>query len=334
MADTSLLNLLNVRNCQLKDVKREIRNGADPNTTNRYGETVLHLFHQDDRLRFVMELILNKANPNLKDKEGYTALHKASEKGQFQVVKHLITKGAADPNCKTKIGETALHIASKEGKFEVVKHLIDNGAKPELQDNNGKTAYDHAMDGKVKSERVDENFKKVMNHLQPLTPNRADPSVENEKYETALHITSEKSKVEVMKYPITNGRSENLEVPALFVGPNLLPTVEMGLSNLTKSGVAMAPQATTLLNGADPNPKLRNKESKTPNLKNRNGFQEFMKKYGPMILVILIFILIACTLIVYFIQNSKKGMKQRVHSNSCSRCYSILHTVANNSYHF
>ena len=317
MADTSLLNLLNVRNCQLKDVKREIRNGADPNITNRNGETVLHLFHQDDKIKFVMELIYIGVNPNLEDNDGFTAIHKASEKGQFQVVKHLITKGAADPNLKTKIGETALHIASKEGKFEVVKHLIDNGAKPELKDNNGKTAYDHAMDGKVKSERVDENFKKVMNHLQPLTPNRADPSVENEKYETALHITSEKSKVEVMKYPITNGRSENLEVPALFVGPNLLPTVEMGLSNLTKSGVAMAPQATTLLNGADPNPKLRNKESKTPNLNDRNGFQviqEFMKKYGPMILVILIFILIACTLIVYFIQNSTNGMIQRVHN--------------------
>ena len=38
------------------------------------------------------------------------------------------------------------------------------------------------------------------------------------------------------------GRSENPGVPVLFGGHNLPPLVEIGLTDLPKSGVAMAPQ--------------------------------------------------------------------------------------------
>ena len=43
------------------------------------------------------------------------------------------------------------------------------------------------------------------------------------------------------------GRFENLEVPVLFVGDNLPPLVEIGLSDLPKSGGAIAPPETTPL---------------------------------------------------------------------------------------
>ena len=39
------------------------------------------------------------------------------------------------------------------------------------------------------------------------------------------------------------GRSENPGVPVLFGGHNLPPLVEIGLTDLPKSGVAMAPPA-------------------------------------------------------------------------------------------
>ena len=186
----------------------------------------------------------------------------------IKVTNHLLplTPNRADPNLKNEEGETTLH------------------AKPELQDNDGKTAYDHAMDRNVKSrlvksDRVDENFIKVTNHLLPLTPNGADPNFKHEGGETRLHIASEDGKFEVVEH---------------------------------------------LTNGADP--KLRNKEGKTPNLNNNNGYREFMKKHGLKITVISIIILIACALIVYFIQNSTKGMIQIftvMEACSCSRSYSI-----------
>ena len=50
------------------------------------------------------------------------------------------------------------------------------------------------------------------------------------------------------------GRSENPGVPVLFGGHNLSPLVEIGLTDLPKSGSAMAPLAppgtTTMLNNS------------------------------------------------------------------------------------
>ena len=44
------------------------------------------------------------------------------------------------------------------------------------------------------------------------------------------------------------GRSENPGVPVLFGGHNLPPLVEIGLTDLPKSGVAMAPRVGGLEN--------------------------------------------------------------------------------------
>ena len=51
---------------------------------------------------------------------------------------------------------------------------------------------------------------------------------------------------ELRKRPLNNravGRSENPGVPVLFGGHNLSPSVEIGLTDLPKSGGAMAPPA-------------------------------------------------------------------------------------------
>ena len=47
------------------------------------------------------------------------------------------------------------------------------------------------------------------------------------------------------------GRSENPGVPVLFVGHNLAPLVEIGLTDLPKSGGAMAPPAPAGTTGLD-----------------------------------------------------------------------------------
>jgi len=57
------------------------------------------------------------------------------------------------------------------GRLEVVEYLTANGADPKLEDNYGKTAYDHTA----------ARFREVRNHLLPLTPNRADLNLVGEK---------------------------------------------------------------------------------------------------------------------------------------------------------
>jgi len=108
-------------------------------------------------------------------------------------------------------GETALHRASRNGLLEGVKYLIANGADPELKDNNGKTAYAHAMDRSITSDWSDENSIKVLYHLLSLTPNRDDPNLSNKDGSTALHQASYNGKLEVVKHLIASGADPNLK---------------------------------------------------------------------------------------------------------------------------
>lgn len=65
-----------------------------------------------------------------------TALHVASYKGELEVAKLLIERGA-DLDSRSRAGWTALHYALREGHPEVVRLLLHHGA-----DANAKTRND------------------------------------------------------------------------------------------------------------------------------------------------------------------------------------------------
>ena len=121
------------------------------------GETALHIASDRGHLEFVEHLIAKEADHNLKDNDDKTAydhaLDKSIEMSEYEkfikVMNFLLPlcTNRADPNLRNENGETALHRASYWGKLGVVKHLIANGAYPDIKDNNGMTAYDHAKNG-------------------------------------------------------------------------------------------------------------------------------------------------------------------------------------------
>ncbi|MDH4227644.1 MAG: ankyrin repeat domain-containing protein [Deltaproteobacteria bacterium] len=77
------------------------------------------------------------ADVNAKDKNGYTPLHHAMNRGDDEVVKFLIEKGA-DVNAKASSdGKTPLLI---EGSHETVKLLLASGADIKAIDKDGNTA--------------------------------------------------------------------------------------------------------------------------------------------------------------------------------------------------
>jgi len=211
-------------------------NRADPNLKNEEGETALHRAARLGNLDVVKQLIANGTDPKLKDNNYRTAYDHAivgsmggrvsknpahtqarpalsllmggehwSKEKYIKVMNYLLpyTLSIANPNLRNDKGETTLHLASFYGYLEVVNHLTTNGAEPTLKDNNGNTAYDHAMDINIKCNWSDKNVIEVLYFLYSLTPS-------NKKSETVLHQASYEGRLEVVKHLMANGADPNV----------------------------------------------------------------------------------------------------------------------------
>jgi serine/threonine protein kinase len=145
--------------------------GADPNTTNSFGETALFKAAGKGHTDLVNLLLAKGADVNIKDINGMTAMIEASRKGRSEVVEILHSRGA-DINTANKYNYTALMYAVKNGQAETVNILLNKGADPNIQNEAGWTALMFAM------ERAE-----IANML---LANGADVDVKDKKGETVL----------------------------------------------------------------------------------------------------------------------------------------------------
>ena len=76
---------------------------------------------------------------------GWAPLHRACVKGELEVVRYLLDRGADVNRQDTENERTCLHIAYIFAHFEVAKLLIEAGAGVELKNKVGKSAYNIAM---------------------------------------------------------------------------------------------------------------------------------------------------------------------------------------------
>ena len=82
--------------------------------------------------------ICSLAEINAADNNGETALHWAVRRGDYDVVKLLLIKGA-DPNISSKTSLRALHYAAMRGDSRVMDCLLSYGAEVDTPDVNGRT---------------------------------------------------------------------------------------------------------------------------------------------------------------------------------------------------
>jgi ankyrin repeat protein len=157
--------------------------GANPNLANKGGWTPLYLATDNrniesgdypvrkgdmDHLEFIKVLLAKGADVNARvkdstetrtvftnqwlDENGATAFFRASQSGDVELMKLLLSKGA-DPKINTVLNVSALHVAagigwvegityewSPEATLEAVKMLIDLGLDVNLQADTGRTA--------------------------------------------------------------------------------------------------------------------------------------------------------------------------------------------------
>ncbi len=104
-------------------VKLLLQHNVDVNTVDVYEWTPLHRASYENREQIV-ELLLNvpAIKVNAQDDQGATALHHAAVKGNINISKRLIEKGA-DIHQTDLIGRTAQHYAEKNGYMALAAML-------------------------------------------------------------------------------------------------------------------------------------------------------------------------------------------------------------------
>ncbi|XP_010894562.1 transient receptor potential cation channel subfamily V member 5 isoform X2 [Esox lucius] len=111
-----------------------IADGADPNSTDRYGQTVLHEISRAwsvDVMRFFLERGADIRRP---DCYGVTPLHVAAALDYEEMIRFLL-KRKADIDAKTNLDrQTPLHYAAKNDAVGAVRLLLQNGADISAQD--------------------------------------------------------------------------------------------------------------------------------------------------------------------------------------------------------
>ncbi len=94
------------------------------------------------------ELLTARASIDLADKGGYTALMLAASNNHHSLVRLLLQNGSDINRQERTRGWTALIWSTKRGHLETVKELLAGRANTEIQDNNGLSAKDWAVQNK------------------------------------------------------------------------------------------------------------------------------------------------------------------------------------------
>lgn len=113
-----------------------LRRGFDPNTLDPKGLSGLFLAVRDQSLKAAAALIVwPKTNVELRTAQGESPLMMASLKGQLDLVRKLVDRGA-DVN---KPGWAPLHYAATNGHLKIMELLLDENAYIDAASPNGTT---------------------------------------------------------------------------------------------------------------------------------------------------------------------------------------------------
>jgi hypothetical protein len=121
-----------------------MKNGADVNSKDESGKTLLMLAAEDGSSGIVQQFLDKGADVDARSKDGYTALMAAAYGGNEEVMTMLLDKGA-DVNAKDENGWTALMSAARTGRRKAAKILLDRGADVNAKTKRGWTALKAAQ---------------------------------------------------------------------------------------------------------------------------------------------------------------------------------------------
>ena len=137
-----------------RDVKRTIveallKAGADVNAAGQINgdarNTVLHLAIEPSKFEILKLLLMNGAIADSRNKTGSTPLHLAVRLGSGIEIYKLLLYAGVDVNAQDLHGNTVLHLLVVADDIAVIRYFLENGAKAGIQNHEGKTAGDVAI---------------------------------------------------------------------------------------------------------------------------------------------------------------------------------------------
>ncbi|CAB0031871.1 unnamed protein product [Trichogramma brassicae] len=194
--EPSLHLILDMMNGCKKTAEALLRRGADPNIVTDKGQTCLHTICwsdddvEENMAKMLFEICDEKhqiVEVDARDNEGWTPLHVAIRNGNINLMKFLLTRGAA-PNSVTDEGESCLHIICRSDDdddnmaklfFEICdkKHQM---VQVDARDNDGRTPLHVSIrNGNI-------------NLMKFLLTRGANPNLANENGFTTLHIACQR----------------------------------------------------------------------------------------------------------------------------------------------
>ena len=162
-----------IKNDDAGTIRQLLTRGFDANSPDPQGQYGLILAIREPSLKAASALVdAPKINLNAFNALGESALMLAALKGQLELAKKLVAKGA-DVN---KTGWTPLHYAASNGHVDVIKLLLENHAYIDAESPNGSTPLMMAsMYGNAQSVKL-------------LIEEGADPLLKNQIGLTALQF--------------------------------------------------------------------------------------------------------------------------------------------------
>lgn len=134
-----------VKNGNRQMVQLLLAAGADVNTRDQGGQTVLMMVNDDATTDLVWDLLNAGANVNEKDKEGNTPLIEAAGVNNIEVLRTLLDAGA-DITARNDEGETPLMMAASAGLVNNVRALLLAGSDLNQRNGEDKSALSQAIE--------------------------------------------------------------------------------------------------------------------------------------------------------------------------------------------
>ena len=165
-------------------IKAVLAKGFDPNTTDRYGGTLLHYLAEikstPETIEIARLLLEAGANPNVANNRAWTPLHKTASNKNIEMTILLLEAGA-NPNAIGRDGQTPLHNSaflygiSYKKTEETTRLLLKHDADPNAVDNKGQTPLHKSA------------YKGFIGATKLLLEYDADPNAIDNEGQTPLH---------------------------------------------------------------------------------------------------------------------------------------------------